>query len=140
MAGFPAFADDETGKQVQLIANTLDHGTFDIADKRGKLVLIAVWATWCPICLGELPELDRIYRKYHAAGFEMLALNIDDDDARVTDYLRKKGFAFPVARRNGRDIIENLNNLGVTPVFYLVGKDGKVIWRRVGPVAGMFGE
>ena len=132
------YALDEEGKQVKLIAQTQTHGEFDITKKRGKFVLIAVWATWCPICLGELPELDTMYKKYHADGLEIIALNIDDDVERVNNYLKKMPLSFPIARRNTKDVVENLDNLGVTPVFYFVGKDGKVIWRRVGPVAAFF--
>lgn len=133
----PVQAADEEGKQVTIIARTMDNAVFDTSKMRGKLVFVAVWATWCPICLGELPELNRIYIKYHGSGLEMIALNLDDDESKLKDFLKKSQFAFPVARRFTSGVEDNLDNLEATPVFYLVGKDGRVVWRRVGPVVDL---
>lgn len=127
-------AEEEEGKRVELTVILTNGSGYNIADQRGKLVLVAVWATWCPICLGELPDLEKIYAKNKNSGFEIIALNIDTNEQKLRDYLSKNHFSFPVARRRFNGNTDNLDAPPVTPVFYLVGKDGQVIWRKIGPV------
>lgn len=129
---------DEEGKLVQLKALTMSQETFNIADHKGHLVLVAIWATWCPICLGELPDLNKMYLQYHEAGFDMIALSVDTDREKLEQYVSAKNFSFPIAQRHTSHVSDNLDDLGVTPVFYMVGRDGRVIWRRVGPVTQLF--
>lgn len=137
-AGMASLHAEEERKQVTLAATLADGSHYNIADQHGKLVLIAIWATWCPICLGELPELEKAYAKFKSSGLDIIALNIDGDELKLRDYLSKNRLSFPVARRLANGNTDNLDAPPVTPVFYLVGQDGKVIWRKIGPVAQLF--
>lgn len=127
---------EEVGKEVRLHGVSVDGHEIDISTSQGRLVLIAIWATWCPICLGELPELEHFYER-NRQGFDLVSLNIDDDDQTLFRFLAQARFSFPVIRRFRDGETDNLDDLGVTPVFYLVGRDGRIIWRRVGPIMPM---
>jgi cytochrome c biogenesis protein CcmG, thiol:disulfide interchange protein DsbE len=55
--------------------STLDGGEIALDDLRGQVVLINIWATWCPPCRAEMPAMQRVYEDYHEQGFEILAVN-----------------------------------------------------------------
>ncbi len=64
--------------------------------QRGKVVLVNFWATWCGPWRQEMPHLDRLYQKYHSAGFVLLGISVDDDPSKAAKFARKLGLAFPV--------------------------------------------
>lgn len=125
----------EDGKLAEIRVQLLDGQRFELAEHKGKLVLVAIWASWCPICLGELPQLDQYYRHNRQHGFEIIALSLDNNDENIRAFVEQAKLSFPVARRNAPGSSDNLQKIIVTPIFYLLNKDGKVLWRRVGPVA-----
>ncbi|HRP96813.1 MAG TPA: TlpA disulfide reductase family protein [Rhodocyclaceae bacterium] len=57
------------------------------------------WATWCPICMNELPAYQTLSDRYRDDGFEVVALSVDEDRADVRECLRRSGLSFPVAMR-----------------------------------------
>lgn len=125
----------EDGLLVQLRGSDMDGQPFDIGAARGKPVLIAIWASWCPICLAELPLLDAYYRRQAPGKFTFVALSLDREPSRIRHYLAGSPLSFPVLWRADPNTNDNLQKEVVTPVFYLVGEDGRVIWRKVGPIA-----
>jgi thiol-disulfide isomerase/thioredoxin len=69
-------ADSKHAPNVAL--HTADGVTAQLADYRGKVVLIDFWASWCPPCKASFPALDAIYREYQGKGLEVLAVNVDE--------------------------------------------------------------
>ena len=136
-AGLAAELPSEDGLQVILRATLMDGARFDINDHHDKPVLVMVWATWCPNCLAELPALERYYRANASGKVEFLALSLDQDRSKIAAYLKNTPLSFPVAWRASPDEIDNLQRIVVTPVFYLVGKDGRVVWRKVGAITNL---
>jgi peroxiredoxin len=65
-------------------------GQFDWSAYRGKVVLIDFWATWCPHCVEELPEVKQIYEKFHDQGFDVVGISLDEDKKALADFLDKK--------------------------------------------------
>ncbi|HHT49770.1 MAG TPA: TlpA family protein disulfide reductase [Firmicutes bacterium] len=66
--------------------------------RQNQLTLVNFWATWCPPCRAEIPELNRVYRVYRAKGLEILAVNIWDDSTReqLRAFTNATGIEFPV--------------------------------------------
>ena len=60
-----------------LTVSLADGSDFDLDAMRGKVVLVAFWATWCGPCLEEMPALEKYYREHKADGFEVIALSVD---------------------------------------------------------------
>jgi peroxiredoxin len=90
----------------QLLVPQLDGHEFDLAQLRGKVVLVNVWATWCSPCRVEMPTLNAFYRRYHSRGLDLLGLSIDEapDAGQVRQVMRQ--FSYPgalasAARANG---------------------------------------
>ena len=80
---FPDFAEKD------LTGNSLTLSAF-----KGKLVLVDFWATWCPPCVGELPNVIAAYEKYHRQGFEIVGISLDQDQAKLTAFLKEKGMTW----------------------------------------------
>jgi thiol-disulfide isomerase/thioredoxin len=98
------------------------------------LTLVNVWATWCGPCKDEFPELEAIHRAYAPRGLRVLGVSIDHaDDATVRDFVRAEGATFPIARDPDGRVRDAFLSLGV-PESYLVGTDGRLLWRGIGAI------
>jgi thiol-disulfide isomerase/thioredoxin len=66
-----------------------------VAGRKGKVVLVDFWATWCPPCRAELPNVIALYNKYHAQGFEVVGISLDQDRERLQSFTKAQGMAWP---------------------------------------------
>ncbi|MBP7687106.1 MAG: TlpA family protein disulfide reductase [Thermoflexales bacterium] len=105
--------------------------THKISDYKGRPVLINAWATWCPPCRAEMPDLHAFYLKHQAEGFEMLAINSGESQSVVASFIQQMGFTFPALVDQNKAV---LNGLGIDglPTSILVGRDGTVKYIHVG--------
>jgi thiol-disulfide isomerase/thioredoxin len=83
------------GQPVAVAGPTLDGKSFDLAEYRGKVVLVDFWATWCPPCVAELPHLKTAYDRYHADGFEIVSVSLDTDREKLIRFVKGHGFPWP---------------------------------------------
>ena len=67
-----------------------------LADYRGQVVLVNLWATWCPPCKEEMPTLQAFYDKYKESGFVIIAINDGDPKADVLQFVKDYELTFPV--------------------------------------------
>ena len=97
---------------------------------KGKYVVIDFWASWCPDCRKDLPEIIRLYRKFHKNGVEFLGVSFDIDKEKWTDYIAKSGVPYPqvteLKRMNQSDVAKAYGVRWI-PSVYLIGPDGKVL-------------
>ena len=125
-----------------------DGKNVSLTDYRGKYVLLDFWASWCGPCLREVPNVKKVYDKYHDKGFEILSVSLDDKKDNWTSAIEKndlnwghvsslKGWNCPVAK---------LYNVSGVPAMLLIDKDGKIIATKLRgeqlmeKVAEQFGE
>ena len=107
--------------------NTLDGTTISLSNLRGKVVLINLWASWCPPCCAEMPALDNVYRQYREAGFVVLGLNTtyQDSEADVGTFVQTLGLEFPILLdREG--VVSRQYQLQALPTSYFVGRGGAI--------------
>jgi len=102
-----------------------------LSEHRGEVVLVNFWATWCGPCRQEMPLLNQIYQRYHAVGFEMLGVNIDDTSGRATDMARTLGVSFPVLFDDTKAVSRQYK-VNTMPTTLLIGRDGTVRYRHEG--------
>ncbi len=74
----------------------LDGTLQTLRDLRGQVVLINVWATWCPPCRAEMPAIQQAYAAYRDRGFTVLAVNQREDVTAITPFLEQHGLTFPI--------------------------------------------
>jgi peroxiredoxin len=96
-----------------------------LAERRGKVVLVNFWATWCGPCRVEMPQLNRLYDKYRGAGFVLLGVNIDEDPATARALAGKLGLKFPVLLDTDRKVV-GAYDLNAMPATVLIDRDGRV--------------
>jgi thiol-disulfide isomerase/thioredoxin len=109
--------------------------TSGFLDYSGKVVLINFWAGWCGPCLTEMPGLYAMYARLKPRGFEVLAINMDNDPADGMRVLRQKiGEApFPVFK-GANSSLANLFPIGGLPYTVIVGRDRKIHYAKAGEV------
>ncbi len=112
----------------------LDGRTLTGKSLSGRPLLVVFWATWCPTCRKELPELQKLYQKHKAAGFELLALSIDAERIEVDEFWQDHRYIFPVAMRSPHHS-EIFGPTRAPPRFFLIGRDGTLALRHVGAIS-----
>jgi thiol-disulfide isomerase/thioredoxin len=111
----------------------LDGSTKSTADLKGRVTLVNFWATSCTTCVAEMPKLIATHRKYHAKGFDTLAVAMKyDPPAYVVNFARTRELPFWVAIDNTGQIAKSWGDVTLTPTTYLVNKRGEIVKRYVG--------
>ena len=116
-----------------LVLKTLDGAVHDLAQYRGKVVLVNFWATWCEPCREEMPSLERLKEKFAGQPFEVLAVNVDEPEARVRVFLEKTPLQLTVILDPGKAVTKRWN-ARILPASYLIGRDGRVRYSVIGDI------
>ncbi|HEX9046036.1 MAG TPA: TlpA disulfide reductase family protein [Verrucomicrobiae bacterium] len=101
---------------------------------KGKVVLLDFWATWCPNCVQQMPNVMALYQKHHKDGFEIIGVNMDSEPAALAAYLKKAGgMTWPQYFDGGRWTNALAVKYGVTaiPFTVLIGPDGRIIGKNL---------
>lgn len=110
----------------------LDGTTYRLADLRGKVVFVNLWATWCPPCRHEMPSMIRLYERFRGQGLEILAVSEDTDEAELRRFVRAYGLPFPVLRDEGKKVYDLYRATGL-PETHLIDRDGMLRASIIGP-------
>ena len=116
-----------------LAGPTLDGGTYDLDRDPAKVVLVNVWASWCPPCRDEAPTLERAWQRYRGRGVVLVGLDVWDGEQDARDFLRRFGVTYP----NGPDTDGSAAiGYGLTgiPETYFIRPDGTMARHWVGPL------
>lgn len=84
---------------------TLAGAPLKLSSLRGKVVLVDFWASWCEPCKKELPLLDKLAPKLHARGIEIVAVNIDDDTKKASDFVASHALHLTVVPDKTKKIV-----------------------------------
>lgn len=125
-------AGDLVGRSAPKLDTELADGRMLSARQlEGKVVLQYFWAAWCPICRGELPQLQKLYETYQPRGLEIIAQSLDDDPSAVLEFWRKGDYTFPVAMRSDETRV-GFGPIKGTPTLFLVDRRGTVRLKHLG--------
>jgi peroxiredoxin len=102
-------------------------------DYAGQVVLINLWATWCPPCKAEMPTLNTFYETHKEQGFVVLAVNNQEDATTVNSYIQEKGFSFPVLLDTQATMLELYQVQGL-PTTFVIGRNGQIQHVQVGEI------
>jgi cytochrome c biogenesis protein CcmG/thiol:disulfide interchange protein DsbE len=104
---------------------TQDGGTISLADLRGQVVLVNFWATWCPPCRAEMPDIQQVYDRYREQGFTVLAVNQQEGEAQVAPFADQMGLTFPILMDRDGSVSARYRVNGLPSTFF-VDRDGIV--------------
>jgi len=112
----------------------LDGKTHSLADYRGKWVIVNYWATWCPPCQAELPDLVQFYEDNKNKGVVVLGVNTEDIGRdQLAQFVQTYLISYPILRSAPIDS-SPLGPVPGLPTTYVVAPDGEPVARQVGPV------
>jgi peroxiredoxin len=104
-----------------------------LANLKGRVVFLNVWATWCEPCREEMPSMESLYQRLHGPDFEMLAVNADQGDRAVVErFVREHGLTFPVLPDPDLQIADRYRVTGY-PETFLIDRNGRIVGHEIGP-------
>lgn len=123
-------------KMPEYRAITLEGKPYNLSDRRDKVVLLNIWATWCGPCRYEIPELQALHDRLSPRGLEVLGVSIDDpgQEGGVRDFVNEQKITYPVVL-DPEGKIADLFQTTVIPTSALVNRDGTILWKHRGIVS-----
>jgi peroxiredoxin len=124
-------ADDAKRQQANFTLADLHGTSWTLKDLRGKVVLLNFWATWCPPCRKEMPDLEALYLRFKDKdqGFVVLAIS-DEDAAKVNPFLAERNITYPVLLDPGRKVNEQFQIEGI-PKSFVYDRSGKLVAQSI---------
>ncbi|MEM6845765.1 MAG: TlpA disulfide reductase family protein [Bacteroidota bacterium] len=98
----------------------------ELADLRGKVVFVNVWATWCPPCLAEMPEIAELYKEL-GQQVEFLMISVDKNHQKAQQWIQEEGFAVPVYFPQQRSL-----DYATIPTTWVIDRSGKMVFKKTG--------
>jgi len=126
----PARIDDPAPR---LTLTDVRGNTVSLADYRGRVVLVNNWATWCPPCQAEMPELQSYFSAHSGQGFVLVGIEAGDPAVQVADFVRQYALTFPVWLDPQSSALASFHNWSI-PSSYVIDRDGTVRLAWAGPV------
>ena len=107
-------------------------GSISLSGLRGHVVLVNFWATWCKPCEDEMPSMERLYRRLHRQGLEIVAVSVDEDPALVASFRDRLSISFPIVLDSAQEASRLYQTTGY-PESLLIDEGGTIVERYVGP-------
>jgi peroxiredoxin len=121
--------EDALRQNVNFTLTDLSGKTWTLKDLRGKVVLVNFWATWCPPCRKEMPDLESLYQRFASQGFVVLAIS-DEDSAKVKPFLEGHGITYPILLDSGRKVTDSFRVDGI-PKSFVYDRQGKLVAQSI---------
>lgn len=124
---------------------TPDGKTVKLSDYRGKYVVLDFWASWCPDCVKDIPNIKRLYADYKERGIEFIGVSFDDNKEKWASALAKHGIEYTQVselKKWKTTEISSAYNIKWIPTLYLISPEGKVVLGTVmsEKIAGELGK
>lgn len=108
-----------------------DLQTRSIANYRGKVVFLNIWASWCPPCIAEMPSINSLYKAYEERNdVVFLLITMDEDFEIARDFMAARDFDMPIYHYRGRD--RSVFKSDLIPSTYVITPDGKIAMEKQG--------
>ena len=108
-----------------------------LSELRGKRLIVNMWATWCPPCKAEVPELERFYEEHHSEGIEILAVDLTKSEKRpgdVATFIKDYKITYQVALDEQGEVSQKYQVTSI-PTTYVINSEGIIQQKQVGPLS-----
>lgn len=100
------------------------------SDFEDKVIFLNFWATWCPPCIAEMPDIHGLYKEMNSNGIEFILISLDDDFQKAKDFVKKKDFDFPIYKLASP--LPKVYESRAIPTTYVISPEGKIVVRKSG--------
>jgi|ERR1039458_6989393 peroxiredoxin len=122
-------ADDQRRQEADFTLTDLQGKTWSLRQLKGKVVLVNFWATWCPPCRKEMPDLNTLYQRFKDQGFVILAIS-DEEADKVKPFIAERNISYPVMLDPGRKVNELFQVEGI-PKSFVYDREGKLVAQSI---------
>ncbi len=122
-------ADDQRRQEAEFTLTDLQGKTWSLRQLKGKVVLVNFWATWCPPCRKEMPDLNALYQRFKDQGFVVLAIS-DEEADKVKPFISERNISYPVMLDPGRKVNELFQVEGI-PKSFVYDREGKLVAQSI---------
>jgi peroxiredoxin len=122
-------AEDVRHAQADFALSDLKGKTWALKDLRGNVVLVNFWATWCPPCRSEMPDLESLHKKFKKQGLIILGIS-DEDAAKVAPFVAQSGLSYAILLDPGRKVHQQYDIEGI-PKSFVYDRDGKLVAQAI---------
>jgi peroxiredoxin len=124
----------------QFTVQMLDGSSVNIADLKGKVVVVNFWATWCPYCVRELAEVQAgLIDKFAGKDLVFIAISHGEEQSDVAEFVESKGYKFPIGFDGDSSVCKKFATQGI-PRNFVIDRDGKVAMSSIGYTPEIFAE
>lgn len=126
----PAYSDTDTDYALR----DLNGNTHNVSSLKGKWLVMNFWATWCPPCIKEMPELESFYQN-HKDSAEVWGVTFEDTEIEtVESFVKKLNVTYPILGY-GQDPKTGFGEVRVLPTTFIIDRSGKFLHRFEGPIS-----
>jgi thiol-disulfide isomerase/thioredoxin len=119
----PDKVDEEKSASYDFRLEILNGESLSFSEMKGKVVFINFWATWCPPCIAEMPDIHALFKE-KGDEVEFVMISLDQDEQKAKDFIERKEFEFPVYYL--RSALPSSYDTHSIPTTYVIGKDGLI--------------
>jgi peroxiredoxin len=122
-------ADDARRQQANFTLKDLHGAKWTLRELAGKVVIVNFWATWCPPCRKEMPDLEALYQKFKDQGFVVLAIS-DEEAEKVKAFIAQEKVTYPILLDPGRKVNKLFQIEGI-PNSFVYARSGKLVAQSI---------
>lgn len=121
-------------KAPEWVLNNTEGNKVRASDFEGKVLIVNFWATWCPACRHEIPDLVKLQKEHDGKAFTIIGIAIDAGETNeIKAFIKEKGINYPVLRSD-KDVIHQFENVPYIPTLFLINRKGIIVDVIVGSV------
>ena len=97
---------------------------------KDKVIFVNLWATWCPPCIAEMPDINELYTEMNGKDIQFVMISLDDDFQKAKDFVQKKDFDFPIYQLASS--LPKVYESNAIPTTYIISPEGKIVVAKSG--------
>lgn len=123
--------DIEKIKAADFILKDLDGKEIALSDLRGKKIFLNFWATWCPPCKLEMPDIEKLYQETKDKNLISIAVNLGEDEKTVREFINENKYNFKVLLDLDQSVAINYNITSI-PTSFFIDEEGNIVAKKIG--------
>jgi thiol-disulfide isomerase/thioredoxin len=118
-------------KAIDFKLKDLNGKEVSLSDYKGKKVFLNFWASWCPPCKAEMPEMEKLYQETKDSDLVILAVNLSEDKSTVQNFIKNNKYTFSVLLDSDNAAAMKYQVVSI-PTSYFIDKEGNVVAKHIG--------